>query len=560
MKTIAAALAGGRFVTRWTFVAVFAVSLIVLAPLPAALTPVERATVSLMTAAMFAAAWGLVAVIERRMSAPVARAAIVATALVVTAILRPVGQDALSLALGLPAPTPDTLPLRAATNLAVWTIALIGTAVLVGAARATRETDALLRAVLAQLRSSADRVADFRVDAHRAVSAAAAAIGAAQPVTTDDVRALATQLRTHAHALGALADGLPSQPTAPAARARPPRGDFRLPPVGLTAAVYGVAVFPYAVRTIAPIDLALGLSATVVLGLLADTVPRLPRLRRARIAGGAIFAVAVVAVGVVLAAIGAAQGVPFPASAVPALAYPALAAALARWRGGARTLAVERRRLSGAIAERVRADDLGTRAVRAGLHEAAERLHRDGQGAAVQFVLRHPDPGPDELAAFRAELAAVADGVRRALDAPATGAGAASLDALLATWARAMPVDAHVTDAARGALRTDPALARDVIDVVAEGLLNAAKHARERAAAVAVELRATAGGPRLDVRVASPGAPPRGAALRAGARAHALGARLRDAGDTAVLEARFAIADTDVVSAEHSAEGSPSPA
>lgn len=559
MKTIAAALAGGRFVTRWTFVTVIAVSLIVLAPLPAALTPVERATVSLMTAAMFAAAWGLVAVIERRVSAPVARAAIVATALVVTAILRPVGQDALSLALGLPAPTPDALALRAATNLAVWTIALIGTAVLVGAARATRETDALLRAVLAQLRSSADRVADFRVEARRAVSAAAA-IGAAQPVTTDDVRALATQLRTHAHALGSLADGLPSQPTAPAARARPPRGDFRLPPLGLTAAVYGVAVLPYAVRTIAPIDLALGLSATVVLGLLVDTVPRLPRLRRARVAGGAIFAVSVVAVGVVLAAIGAAQGVPFPASSVPALAYPALAAALARWRGGARTLAIERRRLSGAIAERVRADDLGTRAVRAGLHEAAERLHRDGQGAAVQFVLRHPDPGPDEFAAFRAELAAVADGVRRALDAPATGAGAASLDALLATWARAMPVDAHVTDAARGALQTDPALARDVIDVVAEGLLNAAKHARERAAAVAVELRATAGGPRLDVRVTSPGAPPRGAALRGGARAHALGARLRDAGDTAVLEARFAIAETDVVSAEHSAEGSPSPA
>ncbi|MFG6279197.1 hypothetical protein [Microbacterium sp. S16(2024)] len=102
MKTIAAALAGGRFVTRWTFVTVIAVSLIVLAPLPAALTPVERATVSLMTAAMFAAAWGLVAVIERRVSAPVARAAIVATALVVTAILRPVGQDALSLALGIP--------------------------------------------------------------------------------------------------------------------------------------------------------------------------------------------------------------------------------------------------------------------------------------------------------------------------------------------------------------------------------------------------------------------------------------------------------------------------
>lgn len=560
MRSIAAALSGGRFVSRWTLVAVFAVSLIVLAPLPGPLTPLERATVSLLTATVFACAWILVAAAERRLSRPAARAALIVSALVLTAILRPGSQDALSLALGLATPAPDSLPLRAATNLAVWTIALIGTAVLVSAARATRETDALLRSVLAQLRGSADRAADFRAEARRAVAEAAAAIGSARPTTVEDVRALGAQLRTHARVLDALADGVPARPAAAAAHSRRPGGGLRLPPRGLTAAVYGVAVIPYAVRTVSPADLAIGLSVTVALGLLADVLPRLPRLRRAHVAGGVVLAVAVVSVGVVLSVLGAAQGVPFPASAVPALAYPALAAALALWRGGARTLTVERRRLSAAIAARVRVDDLGTRSVRAGLREAAERVHRDGQGAAVQFALRHPDPRPDEVAAFRAELHDLAVAVRHSLDAPPTGTGAASLDALLATWGRAMPVDAHVADDVRAALTADPALARDVIDVVAEGLLNAAKHARERAAAVTVAVRATAGGPRLDVRITSPGGPPRGAALRAGARAPALGARLRDAGDATVLEARFALAEGAVVSTEHSAEGSATPA
>ncbi|MFS0794735.1 hypothetical protein [Microbacterium sp. 1P10AE] len=560
MRPVVSVFSSGRFVSRWTFVAIAAVSLTVLAPLPTELSPRDRAGVSLLTAAAFAAVWALVAVVERRVRRTAARAVIIASVLVATAVVRPVAQDALSIALGLAVPAPDTLPLRAVTNLAVWAIALTGTAVLVDAARATRETDALLRAVLGQLRGSAERVATFRTESRRAVSAAADAIAAAHPVTAEDVRALAAQLRAHAHALGTLAEGVPADRPIPAVPVRAPRGGFRLPPPGLIAAVYIVAVVPYAVRTVAPVDLALGLCATAVLGLIADVLPRLPGLRRARVAGNRTFAAAVLGVGIALSAIAATQGVPMPAAAVPALAYPALAAALARWRGAARTLTVERRRLSSAIAARVRADDLGTRAERAGLHEAAERVHRDAQGAAVQFVLRHPDARPEEVAAFRAELGEVAAAVRHALDAPATAAGAASLDALLSTWGRAMPVDAQVADGARTVLQTDPALARDVIDVVAEGLLNAAKHARERAAAVYVEHRATPGGPRLDVRVVSPGAPPRGAALRPGARTATLGARLVDAGDTTVLEARFVIADVDVVSAEHSTEGSTAPA
>jgi hypothetical protein len=560
VRPVVTAFSSGRFVSRWTFVAIAAVSLTVLAPLPTGLSPLERAAVSLLTGGAFASAWALVAVVERRVSRPAARAAVIAAVLLATAVPRPAVQDTLSIALGLAAPAPDTLPLRAATNLAVWALALTGTAVLVDAARATRETDALLRAVLAQLRGSADRVAAFRAESRHAVSAAADAIAAAHPVTADDVRALAAQLRAHAHALGTLADGVPPDRPSPAPPVRAPRGGFRLPPPGLIAAVYIVAVVPYAVRTVAPADLALGLVATAVLGLIADALPRLPGLRRARVAGGRAFAAAVLGVGIAFSVIAVAQGVPMPAAAVPALAYPALAAALGRWRGGARTLAVERRRLSSAIAARVRADDLGTRAERAGLREAAERVHRDAQGAAVQFVLRHPDARPDEIAAFRAELSDVATSVRHSLDAPTATSGAASLDALLAAWGRAMPIDAQVDDAARSALQTDPALARDVIDVVAEGLLNAAKHARERAASVRVEHRTTPGGPRLDVRVASPGAPPRGAALRPGARATALGGRLVDAGDTTVLEARFAIADVDVVSAEHSAGGSTAPA
>jgi hypothetical protein len=554
------AIVGGRFVTRWTFVAIAALSLTALTPLPPELSSGERAVVATATAAVFALAWGLVAVAERATRRSGVRATIVVSALVLTALTRPALQDAVSRLAGLAVAPADDLPLRAATNLVAWAITLIGTAALVDVARSTQETNALLAQVLAQWNGSAERVRHYTADARAAIRAAADALETARPETVDDVRALASDLRGYARDL---ADRAAAPPSFDAGLAAPPasarmRFALRLPPIGVAAVLYALAVLPYAVRSVPPVALALGLLAGLLCGTVADLVSRLRPLARRPRARGGVFTASCVLVGAALSAMAAAQGVALPFAAVPILAYPALALALARGRGALHGLRVERRRLSSAIAARGRADDLGTRRVRAGLHRAADLVHADAQGAAVHFALRHPDATPDEVASFRAGLTPLTDAVRGALDDRAPTAEAVSLTPLLRTWGSAMPVDADVAVDAEVSLRNDPALARDVVDVVAEGLLNAAKHARRRAAYVDVRLVATAAGPRLRVRVISPGAPAAGSHLRAGSRADRLGARLGARGDDAVLEALFLVADApaSVVSTEHSAGGS----
>lgn len=560
LRAIRRAITGGRFVTRWTFVAIAAISLTVLAPLPADLSGGERALVATGTAGVFAVAWGLVAVAERAARRPAIRATIVVGALVLTALVRPALQDAISRLAGLAVAPTHELPLRAATNLVAWAIALIGTAALVDVTRSTRETNALLARVLGQWNGSAERVRRYTADARAAIRAAADALETARPETVDDVRALASALRAHARNLADRA-GAPPSLDVDAAVPPPParmRSALRLPPTGMAAVLYALAVLPYALRSVPPVALGLGLIAGLLCGTGADLVSRLRPLARRPRARSAVFAASSTLVGLVLSAIAAAQGVPWPFAAVPVVVYPALALALARGRGALHGLGVERRRLSSAIATRGRADDLGTRRVRAGLHRAADLVHADAQGAAVHFALRHPDATPTEVASFRAGLAPLASAVRGVLDDPAPTAEAVSLTPLLRTWGSAMPVDADVTADAEALLRHDPALARDVVDIVAEGLLNAAKHAHRRAARVEVHLLATAAGPRLRVRVSSPGAPVVGAHLRAGSHADRLGARLTARGDDAVLEALFLVADApgSVVWTEHSAGGS----
>jgi len=562
LLTAARVVTSGRFVTRWTFVAIAVLSLTVVAPLPAGLSTAERLEISALTAIAFAAPWAIVALAERRISRASGRALLVGTTLVVTALARPVLQDAVSSALSLPIPGPEALAFRAGTNLAVWTIALLGTATLVDAARSTRETNALLREVLAQWRAADTRAHDYAARARRDLDDAARVLGAERPPTLDAVRALATDVRAQAHALTARAHE--SVDTAPETRTtpRPGRGGrmpssraprsrtLRLPPVALTAAIYAVAVMPYALRSVPPAELVQGLLVCLGCGAAGDLLVRLPALRRRRAATARAYAAVTLLAGAILSTVAVAQGVPLSAAVVPALVYPALALALTAARGGRYALHRERRRLSAAVTDRARADDLETRRFRGALLAAAERLHRDVQGETVSFALTHPDAAPREIATFLASMRSVATDVRGALDAPVSETPVA-LHALVQTWGRAMPVRARVDDDVERVLRTDPALARNVVEVVAEGLLNAAKHARERRADVDVRVVATAAGPRLRVEVVSPGAPPPRAQLRAGSRVHALGARLVAAPETTALVAIFAVAPGSVVSTEH---------
>lgn len=559
LRAVGTVLSSGRFVSRWTFVAIVGVSVTVLAPLPETLSEGERLAVGALAALPFAGAWALVGLVERAVFGRAVRASIVVGTLVVASIARPAVQDAVSQALGLAIPSADATPLRAATNLVVWTIALGGTAALVDLARSTRETNALLREVLAQLEGGADRVRRYSDLARADTAAAADALEAPRPATVAGVRSLAVDLRAHAHALSTRAEErlTATSPASPApAAARVAGTPFRLPPVGLPAAIYSLAVLPYALRSVSPLDLVIGLLAALVCGGAGDLLARRAVLRRRHVASTVVFLAGAMLTGLALGAVAIAQGVALPLAIIPVLAYPALSAALARGRGALRTLTVERRRLSTAIGARARADDLGTRRVRAGLHEAAELLHRDAQGAAVRLTLQQPQPTEAEITAFLAGLRPLAGAVRGALDAPAAVSTAVPLDPLLQTWGRAMPVRADIGDDARNVLLGDPGLARDVVDVVAEGLLNVAKHARVRTADIEVRITPTAAGPRLRVRVMSPGAPSPRARLRADSRAHLLGARLTAAADTAVLEAVFAVAhDTaasgSVVSTDH---------
>lgn len=550
MKTVAAVCAGGRFVTPATFAVIAIVSVLVLAPTSVTMTFAHKSTIAALTAAVFGAAWALVGVAERRIPHPPTRLALVLAMLVTASVLRPGLQDAVSIALGSPPAPAGAEVLRAVTNLVVWTLTLVGTAVLTDSARRTRETDALLRAVLAQLDASADRAHTFSIAARSTALSAAEALRSPLIAAPGAVRERAITVRAAAHDLAARADGIPRDdlPPVDVAGSRV-RVTLRLPPWGLLSAVYALAVLPYAARTLDAGEVAAGLALTAAVGLLAESAPRWPRRRRAHLA---VFFCAVIPAGLALCVIAAVQQVPWPAAAIPAVAFPTLALALAAWRGATHALEVERRRLSAAIARRTRTDDLGTRATRTGLRAAADALHRDAQSALVHFTVRHPDPSSTEIAGLSSTLATIADAVVDAFDSPSTTAGSLAVDEVLRTWGRAMPVTWRITDDARAALDADPALATDALEIVAEALLNVAKHAARPHAVVLAEVVASGDGPLLRILVRSPGVPTRGAVLRPGAPAARRGARLVAEPTGTLLTADLPLAAAPfVVSTEH---------
>ncbi len=219
MRSLVGVLTSGRFVTRYTFVTILLVSVVVLAPTPVPLHPGQRLVVSIATAGLSAFVWVVVAVAERWTTRPAVRGAMVLIALLAWAVSRPSMQDAVSLALGLAAPPPGAEVLRAATNVLVWAIALAGTAVLVDAARTARTTNVLLRSVRDDLRASAARARLFAADAAAAVEAAAALVRAPVEADADAVRVRAAAVRARAHDLPALPVSKPRVPiAAPASR------------------------------------------------------------------------------------------------------------------------------------------------------------------------------------------------------------------------------------------------------------------------------------------------------------------------------------------------------
>ena len=587
------ALASGRFISAWTIGASLLLSLTVMAPAvsgPAA----QVFAAGFLTWVCFAAALAVLGAIERvcgRGAAP-HRAARVRTTIVVVGVAliaaaRPAVQDAWLRSVGVTPPEEWQLLFRVATNVAVWVVVFTAIAIVVGALRSLRDTNALLRAAVAERADLDRRTAAFdavaRDSVHRAigdVSRALTVLAASDHAGADDVRAFAVdEVRPASHALAELAHAPvpalapppdPADPgsatDAPDARdppdpsvARDPSDAaasvtramrLRVPPRWAVAVLYAACVLPYALRETSLLEIGAGVLVAIGGGALIDGASRHRGIRHRE----AVFVGGSIACAVLLALVALACGAPLGRALIAALVYAVVALGVAACAGVLRALRVEQRRLSGVVATAQRAARAGTRPAREALDEAAELLHRDLQGRCAVFALEHSEPSPDERAILVAQLRDALDEVG---DVFARGrrVDPVSLDAIVATWGRVIDLSVSVTPRAQAAFDAGDPAARDAYDIVSEGVLNAVKHTGQRRADVAVDVVSTGAGAVLAVRVHSFGSLPAGAQLRPASRVASLGAVLSATPDGAVLEARLPLSGASpaaaVVSAEH---------
>lgn len=561
------AVGSGRFLTFWSIGVSLPLSLSVMAPVGDGIEPQAALPAMVVTWLCFGAALVGVATLERHGRSRPQRAAIVIAGIALCATLRPALQDGWLHLSALPTPSADQLPYRIATNIVVWAMVLSIIAVLESSLRSLRRTNALLRSVAQELARAQHGAQAFATAARKLLDQARSALAAAildlEPTSAGVRRLGAEQVREWSHRLVALAeakgagtpggtDGDPIDDGVPAPHNPRRQLPFRLPPPGIVALVYAACLLPYAARTQTSLDLLVGITALAVGGALADLLPRRRAIVRVPHGASSLFVMLSCVVGFTLAALAVAQGVPPFVAAVSAIAYIGFALAAGSCAGVLHRLRCDQRRLSSAVAHAQRLARADTRPVREGLRAAAELLHADAQGACVMFALSHPAPGPEEVRRLQDDLAAVVGRLPDAFVGAHDPGAPASLTALFDTWAHVIDLVVDIDDDAREALHVSPWVSRDCYEVIAEGLLNSAKHASERRAEVSLRRVTTGAGPRLRVRVSSPGTAAPAARLRTSSRMHELGARLLRSPDEIALEAGFALtADTAVVSAEH---------
>lgn len=549
---------GGAYVSIWTLAVAVALSLTVVSP--AGDLPPDEAfdgfVVSLIGALVFGLLLGLVAVLERNIPTPRGRATAVFAGVAVAAAARPLVQDAALRAAGFPGDSVEVLAFRVATNLVVWLVTLSVTALVVDAIRSRRRVNALLRSVRAELAAAQqsteayDRAA--RALVVRVVDDARTRLGQwNDPPTVEQVRAFAADAaRADSHDLADLAAAEPPRMPGELDVGRARLFGLRLPPVGLVGLVYLVFMLPYAVRAATPAVLVVGAVFLVIGSLATDYLPRrLSVLSGGRARAGVFLGVSVLT-GFALSLASVLGGLTGIRVLIPALAFPLIAFAFAMLAAVVHALQVGQRRLSHAVASQQRALRRGTAPARAALTDAAQILHRDVQARCV-LQLQTPSAG---IAADIDELLAQAADVF-ARPAPPVGAGA--VDQVIATWAHVIAVDVRIDDDARAALDGDGTLARDAYDIVAEGLLNAVKHADARRVGVSVDLTSTGAGRMLRLAVRCEGILQRGAALRPASHVRSLGAELVQVADSVVLRALLVVdpggSRHPVVSAVHPA-------
>jgi len=572
---IARVVTDGRFLSLWSLAATFPLSMTIMAPVGAGVDVAALTPATLATTACFVLALGALALIERRLSARRARAVVLVVGIVACAALRPLVQDAWAGLWALPIPAGAQLPFRIATNVVVWPVVLAIIAVLENAVHSLRRTNALLRDVAAELAAAPDRAVVFDRFARREVDAAASALTRAieawDPAAgAGGLRELGAEgFRTWSHRLQRAADDAatpsslrvaPTTDEIPTRRRALPLPPFRLPPRGTVAIVYIACTLPYALRTTGPGALIAGLVAVIAVTALLDHVARRRVFARSARLAAIVYLLGAAIGGALLSTLTTLSGHRGLIALLPAIDYPAFALAAGLCAGALHRLRREQRRLSGTVTHAQRASREGIGPVREGLRRTAELLHRDGQGACVQFALTHPRPTTVDSAGLRDDLIALVHRLPSTYAAADLGTDATALRTLLATWGRVIVLRSALDPLALSALDAHPRLARDVYDVIAEGLLNAVKHSDHKRAEVSLDVVATGAGGRLRARVRSRGRTAPDAELRPASHARELGAHLRADGRDTLLEAAFVVPTTSpVVSAEHPQKHSTSP-
>lgn len=542
------AVSGGRFFTWWSALAAIPVGVIVLAPYASAVTAADvivaqvsaLGVVLVLSAALVPVAW-----LERRLSSPLARGVLVLGSLVVAAAARPFLNEALVVDVFGLARDP-AWPERVSTNIVAWISVLSLVAVTEQLYASSRRAMGRLIEALRTVSDEQRRAGRFERESRLFLAAEIGAIREAlsalllSRLDFDRVSVFSDRVRAASHRARArsdlsLADIAPdAAPSPPGVPARVFLARLRPSPVGLVGTIFALGSASFALRAGGPPLVLLVVAGMCSVGLLADRAIRRISRRQTPAGRGATVLMVWSSAGVLVAAVGAsilgARGVVplLPVVALPGIAVIAAVCADAVHRGR-----VEARRLGRALQVVVRTAADRSAATRLSLVHASEVLHGPVQGTCVVLAARVDDDlaTAADIAAFEIAVGAALDD---ALDERAPD-NAAGLDETVAIWQPVMTVSSHV-DADAQAAMSDPLVSLRVVAIVAEGLVNAVKHAARRSATIEVSGGALDGS--LRVRVSSPGQLHVDPA-RAGLGVSALGptARVFQHGHDVVLEA-----------------------
>lgn len=545
-----AAVSGGRFFSAWSAVVAVLVAVTVLAPFGAARTvPQVLAAQSAALAVigvLIAAALPAVRA-ERRLTSPAARGTLVVSVLVAVSVVRPILNDIAVGAFGLePA---SGRPERIVTNLIVWVALLSLVAVSEHRYASSRAATRRLAEALNALTGEQRRVVRFERENHdflrREVAGVRAALasllGAA--LDFDRVRVFSEEVRAASHRVQDrsridLADVPPEDAVAVTSDTthRTVLERLRPPPMLFIGPLFLLGTLPFALRTGGLALMAAAVTAVLGVAWCADLATRRVGRRLGARTRGAIFVAVWAAAGIVLTAIAViVVGEAGLVAYIPLVAMPGLAVAAAICTDAIHRSGVEARRLSRVLRDVALTTARRATRAREPLRRGADILHGRVQGGCVILAARLDEEiaTDDDVAAFRGAVDRALDEVLGA--AAVDGEGALDLAQTMAVWSRVLAVEAEVDEAATEALR-DPAVSLRVAAIVAEGLVNAVKHATARVARIEVVAPSC---DRLIVRVITPGSLRSGFEMGGGRGIAGLGpsASLQERGDDVVLEA-----------------------